>query len=101
MLFFVGAHLYLFKYMSAPIAFASTLLSVATAYPLAWLFEKGGNTVWAPALLHTTVHAIKLLDLPVQAMGLTLGWMAVCAGLPWLVFLVPRRWFRVSANATT
>ena len=88
MLLFVAAHLYLFTYMEPAVALASTLLSAATAYPLAWLFELGRRTIWAPALLHTGIHAIKLVELPPQPLPATLGWMAVSATVPYAVFLV-------------
>lgn len=91
-LVFVAAHLYLFTYMEPAVALASTLLAAAIAYPQARLFELGGNTVWAPALLHLGVHAIKLVELPADPTRVTVGWMAVCAVVPWVVFAVPRRW---------
>jgi membrane protease YdiL (CAAX protease family) len=90
MLLFVAAHLYLFTYMDPAIALASTLLAAATAWPLAWLFELGSRTVWAPALLHTGIHAIKLVEVPESSYSVTLGWMAVSAVVPWMVFLVRR-----------
>lgn len=88
MLLFVAAHLYLFTYMEPALALASTLLSAATAYPFAWLFEIGRRTIWAPALLHTGIHAIKLVQLPDQPLPATLGWMAVSATVPYAVFFV-------------
>jgi hypothetical protein len=90
MLVFVAAHLYLFASLEPAVALASTLLAAATAYPLAWLFELGRRTVWAPAILHTGIHAIKLVRLPEDPLPVTLGWMAVSAIVPWAAFLVWR-----------
>ncbi len=58
LLLFAIAHLYLFTYMPPALALFATFLSLASAYPLAYLFERGNNTIWAPAVLHTQVHAI-------------------------------------------
>lgn len=55
---FAVAHVYLFTYMPLPVAAFATLLALAIAFPLAYLFERGNNTVWAPALLHSMVHAV-------------------------------------------
>jgi hypothetical protein len=76
--------------MEPAVALASTLLAAAAAYPLAWLFELGSRTVRAPALLHTGIHAIKLVELPEKPTSVTLGWMAVSAIVPRAVFLLRR-----------
>lgn len=84
---FAVAHLYLFATMAWPIALAALTLSVAISFPLAWLYELGGRTIWAPAVLHAVVQgAIKLLviDDPV----FPLIWMAASLVTPWLVFLI-------------
>jgi membrane protease YdiL (CAAX protease family) len=87
---FVLVHLILFATMPWPIALAAVMLSVVLSFPLAHLFELGGNTIWAPALLHFTIQgAIKIVELPADA-GLPLVWMAASATLPFLVFLARR-----------
>jgi membrane protease YdiL (CAAX protease family) len=89
---FVAVHLILFATMPWPIALAAVLLSVLVGAPLAHLFELGGNTVWAPALVHFTIQgAIKLVSLAPADPRLPLIWMAACALVPFLLFLVPRR----------
>jgi membrane protease YdiL (CAAX protease family) len=87
---FVFVHLLLFFTMPAPIAAAAVVLAAITSFPLAYLFELGGNTIWAPALVHATIQgAIKLIEIPPAAMpALPLLWMAAAAALPYLVFLV-------------
>ena len=88
---FMLVHLFLFVTMPWPVALAAVLLSVVLSFPLAHLFELGGNTIWAPALLHFTVQgAIKVLDAPGDT-ALPLVWMAACAAIPYLVFLFRRR----------
>ena len=90
---FVAVHLVLFLTMPWPVAVAAVLLSAILSAPLAYLFELGGGTVWAPALLHFVIQgAIKVVtpEGP-PAPLLPLAWMAASAVLPFLVFLVPRR----------
>ena len=73
-------------------ALAAVLLSTLLSFPLARLFELGGNTIWAPALLHFVVQgAVKVVELPGNT-GLPIVWMAASALVPWLVFIPsPRR----------
>ena len=85
---FLLVHLVLFATMPWPVALASVLLSTIISFPLARLFELGGGTVWAPALLHFTVQgAIKVVEIPTGS-TLPLVWMAASAIIPFAVFLV-------------
>lgn len=88
---FVAVHLVLFLALPWPIAAAALLLSALISVPLAHLFELGGGTVWAPALVHFVVQgAIKLVAVEGAGTLLPVVWMAASAILPWLVFLLPR-----------
>ena len=88
---FVAVHLLLFATMPWPIALAAVVLSAVVGAPLAHLFELGGGTVWAPALVHFTIQgAIKLVSLAPSDARLPVVWMAASAVLPFLVFVVPR-----------
>jgi membrane protease YdiL (CAAX protease family) len=95
MLPFVAVHLVLFFSMPWPIALASVLLAVVISFPLAYLFELGGATIWAPALLHTVIQAtVKVVVFPDGAASFAVAWMAASALVPLLVFAVnanPRR----------
>ena len=53
---FVLVHLFLFFTMPWPIALAAVLLAVVLSFPFAYLFELGGSTIWAPALLHFVIQ---------------------------------------------
>ena len=89
MLPFVTVHLVLFFSMPWPIALASVLLAVVISFPLAYLFELGGNTIWPPALLHFVIQAtVKVAVFPQGAESFALAWMAASAMLPLLVFTV-------------
>ena len=89
MLPFVGVHIVLFFSMPWPIALASVLLAVVISFPLAWLFELGGGTIWAPALLHFVIQAtVKVLVFPSGAEAFAIAWMAASAVVPLLVFTI-------------
>ena len=89
MLPFVAVHVLLFFSMPWPIALASVLLAVVISFPLAWLFELGGGTIWAPALLHFVIQAtVKVLVFPSGAESFALFWMAASAVVPLLVFTI-------------
>ena len=89
---FAAVHLWLFVTMPWPVALASIALAVAVTPPLAYLFELGGNTIWGPAVLHFVIQgAVKVIQLPGEGGSVfPVVWMAACASLPWLVFLVRR-----------
>jgi hypothetical protein len=88
---FVGVHLILFLTMPWPIALASVLLSVIISFPLALLFELGGSTIWAPALLHFVIQGTaKVLVFSEGAESFALAWMAASATIPLLVFAADR-----------
>jgi membrane protease YdiL (CAAX protease family) len=95
MLPFVAVHLILFLSMPWPIALASVLLAVVISFPLARLFELGGNTIWAPALLHFVIQATpKILVFPQGAESFALAWMVASATTPLLVVMARNRPFR-------
>ena len=92
MLPFVAVHLFLFLTMSWPIALASVLLAVVISFPLAHLFELGGRTIWAPAILHFVIQgAVKVVIVSDGGNTLfPLVWMLASALLPLLVLIVAR-----------
>ena len=84
---FVSVHLVLFVSMPWPIAVASVLLAIVISFPLAYLFELGGNTIWAPAILHFVIQAtVKVMVFSQGAESFALAWMAASAIVPLLVF---------------
>jgi membrane protease YdiL (CAAX protease family) len=94
---FLAVHLPMFFYMPPAVAAAAVLTSLVISFPLARLFELGGGTIWAPALLHWVVQgAIKLLlvaDRPSdpEQLRFTLIWLVLSMTLPWLAFAFGRR----------
>jgi membrane protease YdiL (CAAX protease family) len=87
---FVAVHLVMFVSQPWPIAMAALVLSTLIAFPLAHLFELGGNTIWPPAIVHFVVQgAIKVVqaDGP-SAPSLPIVWMMASATIPFLAFPV-------------
>jgi membrane protease YdiL (CAAX protease family) len=87
---FVAVHLLLFMYMPVPVAAAATLLSLVMSFPLARLYDLGGGTIWAPALLHFVAQgAVKIAVVAAdKQVVMGVGWMAVCAVVPWAAFAI-------------
>jgi membrane protease YdiL (CAAX protease family) len=92
MLFMVAQHVLLLWQLPLPIAIAALVVALLSSFPLAQLFEAGGNTVWAPALLHCVIQgALKVIVVPeAYLLSAQLGWMAASVVLPYLAFLVRR-----------
>jgi hypothetical protein len=68
------------------------LVAAVTTVPLAYLYETGRGTVWAPALVHTAIDSFKRVLVPAAALttfSLTLA--AVALVVPLLALAVPRR----------
>lgn len=89
---FAAVHLVLFLTMAWPIALAALILSIVLSVPLAHLFELGGSTIWAPALLHFVVQGtVKVITFSDTAgSGFPLLWIAASALVPMCALLVPR-----------
>jgi membrane protease YdiL (CAAX protease family) len=97
LLLFAIAHLYLFTYMPLALALFATFLSLASAYPLAYLFERSNNTIWAPAVLHTQVHAISFFVVPEAFVTTTaIAWMIVWSVSVLLIYAFRDRLFGYS-----
>lgn len=89
MVLFAAAHLMMFTYMDWPIALFSTVLAVAISVPMSYLFEKADNTVWSPAIVHTTIRTIGLVvSAPeINFMQMSLLWMTGCMIIPLIVVI--------------
>lgn len=86
---FTAAHLVMFTYMDWPVALLSTLLAVATSVPLAFLFEKGNNSVWSPAIVHTAIRTVGLVVITDEKyfMQFSMIWIAACMIVPYIVLI--------------
>ncbi len=92
-LVFAGQHVYLVFTIGAVAGSASVVLALLLAFPFALLYERGGNSIGAPAILHTSSNAPVMLfvvdeiggSVLLQHMGVVLVSMYLCfAFLPWL-----------------
>ncbi|WP_369133922.1 CPBP family intramembrane glutamic endopeptidase [Modestobacter sp. I12A-02662] len=88
----VAAHVPVLASNGPAVGGAAMLVAAVTSVPLAYLYETGRSTVWAPALVHAAIDSFKLVDLPPAAQptfSLTLA--AVALLVPLLALAVPRR----------
>jgi len=92
MLFMVAQHLLLLWQLPLPIALAALVVALLSSFPLAHLFEAGGNTIWGPALLHCVIQGgLKVVVVPeTYLLPAQLGWMVVSVIVPYLAFLARR-----------
>lgn len=85
---FVLVHVMLFAIFPWPIALASLALAAASTFPLAHLYELGGGTIWAPAILHFVIQAAVKIAIPQESSAtFAIVWMSAAALLPFAVFL--------------
>ena len=88
MAIFVVVHLLLFVGNPFFVGLLGTLIAVAAAFPMAYLFERGNNTIWAPVVLHVATHSIRLLDISEpQYLTAVAIWLLLQIGMVFLVYL--------------
>ena len=93
-----AAHALLIPVVGVGVALSAMLVAGLIALPYAALLERGGATIWPTAVLHGTSDTIMLL-LPTGGSGspgalpALLLWFALIGLAPYLVLLLPRRWF--------
>jgi membrane protease YdiL (CAAX protease family) len=90
-LLFAAQHLYIIVTTGAMVGVASVVLAALLAYPLASVFERGGNSIAGPAILHTSSNApVMLLQTPQEFMATALPLhMGVILVSLYLLFLFP------------
>jgi membrane protease YdiL (CAAX protease family) len=87
MAIFAAVHLLLFIGNPFFVGLLGTLIAIAAAFPMAYLFERGNNTIWAPVILHAATHAIRLVDIPAPHYLTAVGiWLALQIGMMFLVY---------------
>jgi membrane protease YdiL (CAAX protease family) len=78
---------------NGPIVGSVALLTAAiTCLPLAYLYERGGRTIWAPAIVHGMVGAWQLFE-RTYPMSFSMVVMVVTIGVPLLAFAFRDRFF--------
>jgi membrane protease YdiL (CAAX protease family) len=86
---FAFVHITLFLTSPWAIALTALIMSVAMTFPLSWLYELGGRTIWPPAVLHTVVQAVPKLVAPDGA-TFPIVWMIGGMIIAWSAFFVRR-----------
>jgi hypothetical protein len=75
--------------MPRPIAIASILLAALMSFPLAYLFELGGSTIWGPGILHWVAQGAVKVVIPTESVVVfPLVWIAASAIIPFVAFFV-------------
>jgi membrane protease YdiL (CAAX protease family) len=94
-IFFTAAHIPIIINMGILVGGMAVLLAVVSSFPFSYMYEKGGNTIWAPAIVHFAIDTV----IPILAAGpqdasstqaVTL-WMAASMVIPYLSFLILKR----------
>lgn len=86
------AHVPIIVTSGAVVGAAALVVAAVTALPLAYLFDTGRGTIWAPAVVHTAIDSFKIVDVPAAALTtFSLLLSAISVVVPLLVLLVPRR----------
>jgi len=86
---FVAVHLLLFATLSFWVALGAFAVAVSLSFPLAWLFDRSGGSIWPPAIVHAVVQgAIKLVDAGDGLSAIVPVWLVLGAALPWSLMLL-------------
>ena len=91
-IFFTAAHIPIIINMGLIVGGMAVMLAVVSSFPFSFMYEKGGNTIWAPAIVHAAIDTI----IPILAAGgmneqSTMAvslWMAAAMIIPYTAFLI-------------
>jgi len=87
-----ATHLTIVFTLGPAVGIGAMLVAAVTTIPLSYLYEAGGNSVWAPGLLHTAIDAFKLFVIPAAAsVSFPFLMVGVSVLIPLLVLAVPRQ----------
>lgn len=87
---FAAAHAPLFATLDSSVALLALAMAIAWSFPLAWLFDRAGGSIWPGAILHAVIQAgVKLLvdDAP-AFQGLVFAWVGLGIAAPWLLLML-------------
>lgn len=88
---FAAQHLYLMISIGPVAGGAAVLLALLLAFPLAFIYERGGNSLAGPAILHTSSNAPMMLFVtPAIASQIVLPYMAIVLVSIYLTFIFHR-----------
>lgn len=87
-----AAHIPIIMEAGPLVGATAILVALVSGVPFAYLFERGNNTIWAPALVHFAADTVLVL-IPSSAMShptmqmATVGWLLIVAVVPYLAFV--------------
>jgi membrane protease YdiL (CAAX protease family) len=86
-----AAHVPIVVTLGPAVGLGAMAVAAVTSVPLAYLYETGRRTVWAPALVHTAIDTFKLVVIPAAALP-TFSVLIIVVSLtvPLLALAVPR-----------
>jgi membrane protease YdiL (CAAX protease family) len=101
LLIFALVHLVLFATNPPLVATLALIVAIVAAFPLAFLYERAGNTIWAGVVLHVGAHLFRLVEIPeAQYMAVALTWLVLQVGVPFLVLVFANNLLRVRAPSS-
>lgn len=85
------SHLPIVFTLDPAVGVGAMAVSMVTSIPFSYLYETGGKTIWAPAIVHTAIDAFKLVIIPAAALS-TFSVLIIVVSLivPLLALAVPR-----------
>jgi membrane protease YdiL (CAAX protease family) len=87
LLIFTAIHLLLFAQNPFVIALAGTIIALVASFPLAYLFERAGFSIWPTVILHVATHTIRLVAIPEPySMPVLVAWLVMQIGMPFLIW---------------
>jgi membrane protease YdiL (CAAX protease family) len=88
LLIFTAIHLLLFAQNPFVIALAGTAIALVASFPLAYLFERAGFSIWPTVILHVATHAIRLVAIPEPySRAVLVAWLGMQIGMPFLIWV--------------
>jgi len=87
LLIFTAIHLLLFAQNPFVVALAGTVIALVASFPLAFLFERAGFSIWPTVILHVATHTIRLVAIPERySMTVLVAWLVLQIGMPFLIW---------------
>lgn len=100
LLIFATVHLFLFVQNPFIIGVLGTLIAVTAAFPLAWLFEQAGFSIWPTVILHVAVHSIRFVEIDEPFyLSAIIVWLLLQVVAPFLIFAFRRNLLKITAQA--
>jgi membrane protease YdiL (CAAX protease family) len=91
LLIFTAIHLLLFVQNPFVVALAGTVIALVASFPLAFLFERAGFSIWPTVILHVATHTIRLVAIPEPySMTVLVAWLGLQIVMPFLIWAFRR-----------